>query len=121
TNLANAVKDRGRIGDAIKYYQRAVAANPDFAEAVCGLSTALNSVCDWRGRGGVLLAGGRYDRWHVDENGMLQDVKARGQGSGLMQRVVNIVGRQLKESSTWGCGLLQGQYLKQLVAELRET
>ncbi|KAL1840354.1 hypothetical protein VTJ49DRAFT_527 [Mycothermus thermophilus] len=121
TNLANAVKDRGRIADAIKYYQRAVAANPDFAEAVCGLSTALNSVCDWRGRGGVLLAGGRYDRWHVDDKGMLQDVKNRGQGSGLMQRVVNIVGRQLKESSTWGCGVLQGQSLQQLVAELRET
>ncbi len=52
TNLANAVKDRGRINDAIIYYKRAVASNPDFAEAVCGLSTALNSVCDWRGRGG---------------------------------------------------------------------
>jgi len=119
TNLANAVKDRGRVSDAIKYYQRAVAANPDFAEAVCGLSTALNSVCDWRGRGGVLLAGGKYDRWHVDEKGMLQDVKGHGQGSGLMKRVVEIVGRQLKESSTWGCGVLQEQSIGQLAAELR--
>nr|CAC28786.1 related to UDP-N-ACETYLGLUCOSAMINE--PEPTIDE N-ACETYLGLUCOSAMINYLTRANSFERASE [Neurospora crassa] len=59
TNLANAVKDRGRTNDAIIYYKRAVTSNPDFAEAVCGLSTALNSVCDWRGRGGVLLANGR--------------------------------------------------------------
>ncbi|KAL2145521.1 hypothetical protein VTI28DRAFT_6913 [Corynascus sepedonium] len=121
TNLANAVKDRGRVSDAIKYYQRAVAANPDFAEAVCGLSTALNSVCDWRGRGGVLLAGGKYDRWHVDEKGMLQDVKCQGQGSGLMKRVVEIVGRQLKESSAWGCGVLQEQSIRQLAAELRDA
>ncbi|KAK4156314.1 glycosyltransferase [Chaetomidium leptoderma] len=121
TNLANAVKDRGRISDAIKYYQRAVAANPDFAEAVCGLLTALNSVCDWRGRGGVLLAGGRYDRWHVDEKGMLQDVKSLGQGGGLVKRVVKIVGRQLKESSSWGCGVLQEQSILQLAAQLRDA
>lgn len=123
TNLANAVKDRGRIADAIRYYQRAVAANPDFAEAVCGLSTALNSVCDWRGRGGVLLAGGKYDRWHVDEKGMLQDVlKTQGQGSGLMKRVVDIVGRQLRESSVWGCGILQQrQSLLQLVSQLKDA
>ncbi|KAK4147103.1 glycosyltransferase [Dichotomopilus funicola] len=121
TNLANAVKDRGRVSDAIKYYQRAVIANPDFAEAVCGLSTALNSVCDWRGRGGVLLAGGKYDRWHVDEKGMLQDAKGQGQGSGLMKRVVEIVGRQLKESSTWGCGALHEQSILQLANELRDA
>ncbi|KAJ4306320.1 hypothetical protein N0V88_001120 [Collariella sp. IMI 366227] len=121
TNLANAVKDRGRIHDAIKYYQRAVVANPDFAEAVCGLSTALNSVCDWRGRGGVLLAGGKYDRWHVDDKGMLRDVKTLGVGSGLMKRVVGIVGRQLRESSTWGCGVLQDHTIAQLVVELRDA
>ncbi|KAK4645552.1 hypothetical protein QC761_202500 [Podospora bellae-mahoneyi] len=121
TNLANAVKDRGRISDAIGYYKRAVSANPDFAEAVCGLSTALNSVCDWKGRGGVLLAGGKFDRWHVDEQGMLQDVKSQDQGSGLMKRVVDIVGRQLKESSTWGVGALQDQTIVQLVAQLRDA
>ena len=121
TNLANAVKDRGRIGDAIKYYRRAVVANPDFAEAVCGLSTALNSVCDWRGRGGVLLARGRYDRWHVDEKGMLQDAKGQGQGGGLMKRVVEIVGRQLKESSSWGSGILQEHSIFQLVTQLGDA
>jgi tetratricopeptide (TPR) repeat protein len=121
TNLANAVKDRGRISDAINYYRRAVVANPDFAEAVCGLSTALNSVCDWRGRGGVLLAGGRYDRWHVDEKGMLQDVRHQGQGSGLMKRVVEIVRRQLKESSSWGSGILQEHSILQLVAQLGDA
>ncbi|KAK4191664.1 glycosyl transferase family 41-domain-containing protein [Podospora australis] len=121
TNLANAVKDRGRISDAINYYKRAVAANPDFAEAVCGLSTALNSVCDWKGRGGVLLEGGRYDRWHVDELGMLKDAKTQTQGSGLMRRVVEIVARQLKESRSWGRGALQEQSIMQLVAQLRDA
>ncbi|KAK5660119.1 hypothetical protein OQA88_13588 [Cercophora sp. LCS_1] len=121
TNLANAVKDRGRVSDAIYYYKRAVTANPEFAEAVCGLSTALSSVCDWRGRGGVLLADGRYDRWHVDDEGMLRDVKTQGLGGGLMKRVVEIVGRQLKESSTWGCGVLQEQVIQQLVAQLQEA
>lgn len=111
TNLANAVKDRGRIGDAIMYYKRAVNSNPDFAEAVCGLATALNSVCDWRGRGGVFLAGGRYDRWHVDEEGMLQDVLDHGRGSGLMNRVVTIVQRQLDESATWGFGAMHEEFL----------
>ncbi|CAZ85188.1 unnamed protein product [Tuber melanosporum] len=52
-NLANAVKDQGRIGDAIEFYRRAVKASPEFAEAVCGLANALNSVCDWKGRGGI--------------------------------------------------------------------
>ncbi|KAK1756904.1 family 41 putative glycosyltransferase [Echria macrotheca] len=121
TNLANAVKDRGRVSDAITYYRRAVDANPDFAEAVCGLSTALSSVCDWRGRGGVLLLGGKNDRWHVDDEGMLRDVRTQGQGSGLMKRVVDIVGRQLKESSSWGCGALQGATIQQLVAQLKDA
>ena len=121
TNLANAVKDRGRINDAIIYYKRAVASNPDFAEAVCGLSTALNSVCDWRGRGGVLLYNGRFDRWHVDDDGMLRDVKQHGRGSGLMKRVVDIVGRQLRDSSTWGCGVLQDGAISTMTAQLRDA
>lgn len=119
TNLANAVKDRGRINDAIIYYKRAVQSNPDFAEAVCGLSTALNSVCDWKDRGGVILQGGRFDRWHVDEKGMLRDSKQSGQVGGLMKRVVDIVARQLKEASSWGVDTLQGVAGKQLVAQLR--
>ncbi|KAK3947983.1 glycosyl transferase family 41-domain-containing protein [Pseudoneurospora amorphoporcata] len=119
TNLANAVKDRGRTNDAIIYYKRAVTSNPDFAEAVCGLSTALNSVCDWRGRGGVLLANGRYDQWHVDENGLPEDVTKLGRGSGLMQRVVDIVAQQLREASAWGCGVLQEQSTMQFMAYLR--
>lgn len=106
-NLANAVKDQGRINDAIEYYRRAVASSPDFAEAVCGLANALNSVCDWMGRGGVLLEKGKYDRWHVDEKGMLLDGRYQGSSTGWMQRVVDIVGRQLQDGSNWGRWTLQ--------------
>ncbi|KAI0415415.1 glycosyl transferase family 41-domain-containing protein [Xylaria grammica] len=119
TNLANAVKDRGRISDAITYYKRAVNSNPQFAEAVCGLSTALNSVCDWRGRGGVLLDHGRYDRWHVDDEGMLKDAREEGLGSGLMKKVVAIVSKQLGDSSQWGLGILQNGEIDTLVRQLR--
>ncbi|KAI1810169.1 glycosyltransferase family 41 protein [Poronia punctata] len=118
TNLANAVKDRGRISDAIGYYRRAVSSNPQFAEAVCGLSTALNSVCDWRGRGGVLLDDCRYDRWHVDDQGMLRDAKEEGLGSGLMQKVVSTVSKQLADSSQWGVGVLQNGELETLARQL---
>lgn len=121
TNLANAVKDRGRVADAIVYYRRAVASNPDFAEAVCGLSTALNSVCDWNGRGGVVLYNGRYDRWHVDDNGMLRDVRQARHGSGLVQRVVDIVNRQLKEGSSWGSGILHGSAIAMLASQMKDA
>ncbi|KPM38102.1 hypothetical protein AK830_g8466 [Neonectria ditissima] len=107
TNLANAVKDRGRVSDAIMYYKRAVSSNPDFAEAVCGLSTALNSVCDWRGRGGVILQSGKYDRWHVDDRGLLVDARSLGHESGLTSRVVHIIGKQLYDASQWGRGILE--------------
>lgn len=119
TNLANAVKDRGRINDAIIYYKRAVSSNPDFSEAVCGLFTALNSVCDWRGRGGVMLQSGQYDRWHVDEQGLLVDAKARQQEDGLAKRVVDIVTRQLDEASRWGCGILNRTAILALVEHLQ--
>jgi tetratricopeptide (TPR) repeat protein len=121
TNLANAVKDRGRVNDAIMYYRRAVTANPQFAEAVCGLSTALNSVCDWRGRGGAVLPGGKYDRWHVDEQGMVQDVLIQRNRSGLIKKVVGIVSRQLKDASHWGDGVLQGDIIHKLGLQLRAS
>ncbi|KAI0472196.1 glycosyl transferase family 41-domain-containing protein [Xylariaceae sp. FL0804] len=118
TNLANAVKDRGRISDAIGYYRRAVKANPQFAEAVCGLLTALNSVCDWTGRGGVLLENGRHDRWHVDDEGKIRDARAEGVGSGLMKKVVDIVSKQLGETSHWGFGALRNGGLESMVSQL---
>lgn len=118
-NLANAVKDQGRIGDAIGYYRRAVKVNPDFAEAVCGLANALNSVCDWKGRGGIVRDGGNRDRWHVDDESRLVD--ARGSGivsSGWMKRVVNIVDKQLKDGEVWGKGVVSGDSLEILLREL---
>ncbi|XP_044721948.1 glycosyl transferase family 41 domain-containing protein [Hirsutella rhossiliensis] len=119
TNLANAVKDKGRINDAIAYYRRAVTSNPDFAEAVCGLFTALNSVCSWRGRGGVMLASGRYDRWHVDDEGKLVDARASCSGGGLAGRVVDIVAQQLRDASRWGQHALQGPVVGALVEQLK--
>ncbi|KAI9155295.1 UDP-N-acetylglucosamine--peptide N-acetylglucosaminyltransferase SEC [Paramyrothecium foliicola] len=119
TNLANAVKDRGRIKDAINYYRRAVASNPSFAEAVCGLLTALNSVCDWRGRGGVMLASGKYDRWHVNDEGILLDARTQGVGSGLTKRAVDIVRQQLEEASHWGRFTLQEDVVRTLADELQ--
>ncbi|KAI2643252.1 glycosyl transferase family 41-domain-containing protein [Xylaria nigripes] len=119
TNLANAVKDRGRIGDAIMYYKRAVNSNPQFAEALCGLSTALNSVCDWKGRGGVLLENGQFDRWHVDDEGMLKDIRIEGVGSGWMMKVVTIVSKQLTDSCQWGLGVLLNNELDILARQLR--
>ena len=121
TNLANAVKDRGRISDAIAYYRRAVKSNPEFAEAVCGLQTALNSVCDWRGRGGVLLEAGRYDRWHVDKDGALIDVQVCRRASGLTQRVVGIVSRQLTEASQWGLNVLHDELIQIIAHQLSQS
>ena len=107
-NLANAVKDQGRISDAIGYYQRAVTSNPDFAEAVCGLANALNSVCSWKGRGGVVRIGSKHDRWHVDEQGMLLDARMpNNANSGWIGRVVAIVEKQLNDGQTWGRGVIQ--------------
>lgn len=120
TNLANAVKDRGRINDAITYYKRAVSSNPEFAEAVCGLSTALNSVCDWRGRGGVILKAGKYDRWHVDDKGLLIDARSFGHDSGLVRRVVRIINRQLSDASHWGQGVLDEKKIASFARQIKD-
>ncbi|RPB21661.1 TPR-like protein [Terfezia boudieri ATCC MYA-4762] len=118
-NLANAVKDQGRTKEAIKYYRRAVAVSPNFAEAVCGLANALNSVCDWKGRGGVVKSGGALDRWHVNDDGSLFDAKATGAVSrGWMGRVVSIVEKQLEEGEHWGKGILIGNVLDTLLREV---
>ena len=115
-NLANAVKDQGRICDAIAYYRKAVQANPDFAEAVCGLANALNSVCDWKGRGGVATGNAKLDRWHVDKDGMLFDARRQhAVSSGLIGHVIAIVGKQLFEGLSWGKGVLHGIDLKELL------
>jgi tetratricopeptide (TPR) repeat protein len=117
-NLANAVKDQGMVADAIGYYKRAVQANPEFAEAVCGLATALNSVCSWTGRGGIYADNGRRDRWHVDDKGTLMDPRFSRRGTGWMNRVVEIVDKQLKDGVSWGCQTLTPQLIEQLCQQL---
>lgn len=78
----------------------------------------MNSVCDWTGRGGVLLEGGRLDRWHVDDKGMLCDAEVHGTSAGWMKRVVEIVGKQLEEGANWGRGILQDQVLQSILRQL---
>ena len=118
-NLANAVKDQGKVSDAIKYYKRAVASNPDFAEAVCGLANALNSVCSWRGRGGINRLMNNRDRWHVDECGDLFDSKkASVPSSGWIERVVAIVEKQLHDGEGWGKGILHSIGIDQILQRL---
>lgn len=114
-NLANAVKDQGRVADAIGYYKRAVQANQNFAEAVCGLATALNSVCSWHGRGGIFADQGRRDRVHVGETGRLHEAS---HGYGWMNRVVEIVDKQLKEGETWGVASLNPAVIQDLCRQL---
>ena len=116
-NLANAVKDQGRISDAITFYKRAVKSSPDFAEAVCGLANALNSVCSWKGRGGVIFSDKKHDRWHVNEAGMLVDAREPGvTSSGWIGRVVAIVEKQLRDGKSWGKGILQSLDIQGLLS-----
>ncbi|TIA52927.1 TPR-like protein [Aureobasidium pullulans] len=120
-NLANAVKDKGKIAEAIEYYKRAVDVNPDFAEAVCGLANALNSVCSWQARGGIATDGGKRDRWHVDQNGMLLSAALSTPSStGWINRVVHIVEKQLTEGEGWGRGTLTPAIIDSLVQQTRD-
>ena len=117
-NLANAVKDQGRISDAIGFYKRAVTSNPEFAEAVCGLANALNSVCCWKGRGGIAFAEKKYDRFHVDEQGGLLDGWEYGRKtSGWTGRVVSIVEKQLRDGQSWGRGVLRSMEVEQIISQ----
>ncbi|KAG9195256.1 hypothetical protein G6011_00376 [Alternaria panax] len=121
-NLANAVKDKGRIADAIHYYKKAVRSSPDFAEAVCGLANALNSVCNWSGRGGIAEDGGSRDRWHVNDNGMLLDARIPGaSSSGWIHKVVKLVEKQLADGEDWGRGMMNEQFIQDVVRPLSLT
>lgn len=77
-NLGNAIKDQGRTQDSVVYYRRAVAANPNFPEALCGLVNALLAICSWEDV---------YD------------------GPVLMDRVSQLVNRQLDEGRVYGAGI----------------
>jgi protein O-GlcNAc transferase len=116
-NLGNSIKDmvmciyvysastpglfflsQGCPWDAIEYFERAIAVNPQLPEAICGLSNAKNALCDWRGRGTV---GGEVG---ADEDGR---VISTTQGHpGWIRRVVDIVEAQLDASYSINTGLV---------------
>lgn len=114
-NLANAVKDQGKVDEAIVYYKRAVKANPNFVEAVCGLANALTSICNWVGRGGAYLNGGHFDRWHVMPDGVISDVRLTRHGSGWIQRVIDVVDKQLADGEAWGTGALSLEQMEDMI------
>ncbi|BGP12958.1 hypothetical protein JCM10213v2_000875 [Rhodosporidiobolus nylandii] len=104
-NLANAVKDTGQIQESIPYYREAVRLNPNFPEAICGLVNALGGVCDWQGRGGV------GEEWLVDTEKRLIHIPEKPNHplprQGYMQRISDLVAKQLKDGYSYGIGSLK--------------
>lgn len=104
-NLANAIKDTGNIQDSIPFYRRAVAVNPTFPEAICGLVNALGGVCDWLGRGGV------NEPWTVDNSGNivaapLPDRPGAVARSGYLGQISELVAKQLNDGQQYGAGVV---------------
>ncbi|KAH9950334.1 TPR-like protein [Amylocystis lapponica] len=102
-NLANVLKDIGRPWDAIEHYRRAVDINPDLTEATCGLVNSLCSVCDWRGRGGLVNHVG------VDDGGnMIPPREPDGTVNlGWILKIIEISARQLEASYTTNVGMVK--------------
>lgn len=99
TNLGNAIKDIGRSWDAIQYYRRAVALNPNLFEATCGLLNSLCSICDWRGRGAVPHEVG------VDDDGALVSPSESGT-PGWITKMVDICMQQIALGYTQTVGII---------------
>ncbi|KAA1063951.1 hypothetical protein PGT21_008298 [Puccinia graminis f. sp. tritici] len=104
-NLANAIKDMGRVQESVQWYVRTVSINPNFPEAVCGLVNALGGVCDWRDRGAV------GSKPVADRHGKLlgppspaADGKLR---AGLMGKVSRLVDKQLDKGMAYGRGVMR--------------
>ncbi|CAO3598974.1 unnamed protein product [Absidia cylindrospora] len=124
-NLGNAIKDQGRVQDSVQFYRRAVQANPGFVDAICGLVNSLGGVCDWRGRGTV---DGTNEPTVDDDGKFVPAGLKQKQRFGWMEKLVDIVDKQLTEGSTWGQHALQlssqqlqsgatiGEHLIQLLA-----
>lgn len=104
-NLGNAIKDQGRVQESVQFYRRAVDANPDFVDAICGLVNSLGGICDWRGRGTVDSS----VEPTVNEEGTFVPAGTQHQRQrfGWMDKLVEIVDRQLVEGCNWGQGVLQ--------------
>lgn len=102
-NLGNAIKDQGRTQDSVVYYRRAVQVNPHFPEALCGLVNALLAVCDWSE-----VYTDRRDaeepKQKSDERG---ETRASAGTSGWMDKVSELVSKQLSEGYRYGAGAFQ--------------
>lgn len=72
-------------------------ANPDFQEAICGLSSALSAVCDWRGRGGT------PGEPHLGEDGTILGSAKKG----WINKVIEICDEQLLAGYSYGVGIIQ--------------
>lgn len=101
-NIANAIKDSGRVSESILYYQRALSISPDSPEAVCGLASALGSICDWRwGRGSISNEPIVDDQFHLHYRA--NDVTPYG----WMGKLEAVTKKQLQESYTSGVGVIR--------------
>ena len=58
-NLGNALKDQGKLAEAVASYQRALALKPDYAKAHSNLGIALTDQGKLAEGGGKLRAGAR--------------------------------------------------------------
>ncbi|THH17005.1 hypothetical protein EW146_g3727 [Bondarzewia mesenterica] len=101
-NLGNAIKDMGRPWEALDFFQRAVAVNPGFPEAVCGLANSHSAICDWRGRGLV------SKDLRVDQNGLMihPSHSAELGNQGWMPKTVAITEEQLDMNYAHNVGLI---------------
>lgn len=92
--------------ESIPFYRRAVAANPEFPEAICGLVNALGGVCDWIGRGGV------NEAWVVDNQGGISPCPLAPPGEitrfGYMGEISKLVAKQLDDGHMYGSGAVGG-------------
>lgn len=93
---------QGRTPEAIPYYRRAVEANPDLPEAVCGLANALSAVCDWRGRGG------EASDLVIDYDGNIRtSASTLTVSDGWMPKLLQIVRKQLSAAYSFNVGIVQ--------------
>lgn len=93
---------QGRPWDAIEYFNRALQINPDLPEAVSGLVSACNAVCDWTGRGIV-----GDNEMGVGHDGLFLTAHRDHGTSGWMPKVVELTDKQLRSVYKDNIGLVK--------------